>query len=83
MWLIEQIMWKSFEKRLAHFLLNEMNIEGTSTLKITHEVIGNHLGNPREVVTRMLKYFVSEGFVSLSRGRIEIKDKSGLEKIID
>lgn len=83
MWLIEQIMWKSFDKRLAHFLLNEMNIEGTSTLKITHEVIGNHLGNPREVVTRMLKYFVNEGLISLSRGRIEIIDKSGLEKIID
>lgn len=83
MWLIEQIMWKSFDKRLAYFLLNEMNIEGTSTLKITHEVIGNHLGNPREVVTRMLKYFVNEGLISLSRGTIEIKDKNGLEKIIE
>ena len=50
--------------------------------KITHETIGNHLGNPREVVTRMLKYFVNEGFISLSRGTIEIIDKDGLEKII-
>ncbi len=83
MWLIEQVMWKSFDKRLADFLLNEMSIEGTSTLKITHETIGNHLGNPREVVTRMLKYFVNEGLISLSRGTIEIKDRNGLEKIID
>lgn len=83
MWLIDQIMWKSFDKRLADFLLNEMSIEGTGTLKITHETIGNHLGNPREVVTRMLKYFVNEGLISLSRGTIEIKDKNGLEKIID
>ncbi len=83
MWLIDQIMWKSFDKRLAYFLLNETNIEGANTLKITHETIGNHLGNPREVVTRMLKYFVNEGLISLSRGTIEIKDKNGLEKIID
>ncbi len=82
MWLIDQIMWKSFDKRLAEFLLNESTIEGTNTLKITHEEIGNHLGNPREVVTRMLKHFQNEGMVKLSRGTIEIIDETGLEKII-
>lgn len=83
MWLMDQIMWKSFDKRLASFLLNEADIENSDTLKITHETIGNHLGNPREVVTRMLKYFVNEGLISLSRGTIEIKDRKGLENIID
>ena len=83
MWLIDQIMWKSFDKRLAEFLLNEANIEGTDTLKITHETIGNHLGNPREVVTRMLKYFVNEGLISLSRGTIEITNKNGLKNIMN
>ncbi len=83
MWLIDQIMWKSFDKRLAEFLLNEMNIEGTNILKITHEEIGNHMGNPREVVTRMLKYFQNEGMVKLSRGTIEIADEFELEKIIN
>ena len=53
MWLIDQVMWKSFDKRLADFLLNEANIEGTNILKITHETIGNHLGNPREVVNHI------------------------------
>lgn len=83
MWLIDQVMWKSFDKRLADFLLTEANIEGTNKLKITHEIIGNHLGSPREVVTRMLKYFVNEGFISLSRGTIEIIDEDGLEKITE
>lgn len=81
MWLIDQVMWKSFDKRLADFLLTEANIESTNKLKITHEIIGNHLGSPREVVTRMLKYFVNEGFISLSRGTIEITDKNGLKKL--
>ena len=83
MWLIEQIMWKSFDKRLADFLLNESNIEGTDTLKITHEEIGHHLGSPREVVTRMLKYFVNEGLVSLSRGTVRITDKKKLSDIVN
>lgn len=83
MWLIDQIMWKSFDKRLATFLINETNIEGADTLKITHEMIGNHLGSPREVVTRMLKYFVNEGLIALSRGTIEIIDRKGLSQIAD
>ncbi len=83
MWLIDQIMWKSFDKRLAEFLLNEANIEGTNILKITHEEIGNHMGNPREVITRMLKYFQNEGTVKLSRGTVEITDGNKLEKIIN
>ena len=81
MWLIEQIMWKSFDKRLAEFLLEEVSVEGTSLLKITHEVIGNHLGTAREVVTRMLRYFQSEGMVKLSRGMVEITDIVGLEEV--
>ncbi len=81
MWLVEQIMWKSFDKRLAGFLLNESAIEGTNCLKMTHELIGNHLGNPREVVTRMLRYFQSEGMIKLSRGTIEILDASKLRSL--
>ena len=50
-------------------------------LKITHEKIANHLGTAREVVTRMLRYFQSEGLVKLSRGIIELTDKKRLEEI--
>ena len=81
MWLMEQIMWKSFDKRLATFLLDEAAIEGSDVLKITHEVIGNHLGSPREVVTRMLRYFQSEGMVKLSRGTVELTDRKKLEAL--
>jgi CRP/FNR family transcriptional regulator len=83
MWLIEQVMWKSFDKRLADFLLNEANIEETDTLRITHEMIGNHMGNPREVVTRMLKYFQNEGMVRLERGGIQILDENKLQALCD
>ncbi len=81
MWLIEQIMWKSFDKRLAAFLVEESILDNTDALKITHEKIANHLGTAREVVTRMLRYFQSEGLVQLSRGIIELTDKKRLEEI--
>jgi len=83
MWLMEQIMWKSFDKRLAAFLLEESRLEESSLLKITHEKIASHMGTAREVVTRMLRYFQSEGLVALTRGCIEIKNKNKLEALAD
>ena len=78
-WLMEQVMWKSFDKRLAKFLLEESNLERSVSLQITHEKIANHMGTAREVVTRMLRYFQSEGMVKLTRGAVEITDEKRLE----
>lgn len=80
MWLLEQILWKRFDQRLAGFLLEESALEGTDVLKITHEAIGSHLGNPREVVTRMLRYFQNEGLVKLARGTVEITNRAAMQK---
>ena len=81
MWLMEQVMWKSMDKRLAAFLLEEAAIEGTKELRITHETIANHLGSHREVITRMLRYFQSEGMVKLSRGMVTIIDEKKLNDL--
>ena len=81
MWLMEQIMWKSFDKRLATFLLEETVLEGSDTLKLTHEKIANHLGTAREVVTRMLRYFQNEGLVKLTRGSVIVQDRKKLRSV--
>ena len=81
MWMVEQVMWKSVDKRLAQFLIEESRVESTLTLKITHEKIANHLGTAREVVTRMLKHFQTEGIVNLRRGEVEITDLNKLKSI--
>ena len=81
MWLMEQIMWKSFDRRLAAFLLEESALEQTASLKLTHEKIANHMGTAREVVTRMLRYFQSEGMVRLTRGAVELTDTKKLQKL--
>lgn len=81
MWIMEQALFMTLDKRLAIFLLEQSNIEQSDKIEITHEKIANHLGSAREVVTRMLKYFQNEGIVSLSRGAIHIKDYKKLEKL--
>ena len=81
MWLMEQIMWRSFDKRLAGFLVEESRIEETDCLKITHEKIAAHLGTAREVVTRMLRYFQSDGMVKLTRGTVELTNRKALEAL--
>ena len=83
MWTMEQVMWKSFDKRLAAFLIEESNITGEDTLYITHEKIADHLGSAREVVTRMLRHFQSDGLVKLSRGAIQLLNRKELYDLAD
>ena len=83
MWLMEQIMWKRFDVRLAEFLLEECALEDTYSLKITHEKIANHMGTAREVVTRILRYFQNEGMVRLTRGTVDITDPDKMRALTE
>jgi len=83
MWLIEQILWKRLDKRIAAFLMEESTLEDTLKLTTTHEQIARHLGTAREVVTRMLRNFQSEGLVKVSRGSIEITDEKRLAELAE
>jgi cAMP-binding proteins - catabolite gene activator and regulatory subunit of cAMP-dependent protein kinases len=81
MWVLEQVLFSSFDRRLASFLLEQSAIDGTDRLAITHETIARHLGSAREVVTRMLRYFQSEGMVKLTRGGIALTDRKNLTEL--
>jgi len=81
MWAMEQILFMSFDRRLAVFLLDETAKTGTDNLVLTHEQIAKYMGSAREVVSRMLKYFASEGMVELHRGGLAITDKARLRKL--
>ena len=78
MWLVEQVMWKSQDKRLANFLIEESALEESNILRLTHDRIASHLGTAREVITRMLRYFQNEGMVKLTRGCIELTNRNAL-----
>lgn len=82
MWVMQQILFMSMDKRLAIFLLDEVSKNGSDTVKLTHEQIAKYMGSAREVVSRMLKYFASEGIVSVSRSEgIKILDKKKLRAL--
>lgn len=82
MWAMQQIFFMSFDKRLAIFLLDEAAASRSDEIKMTHEQIARLMGSAREVVTRMLKYFSTEGYVELSRGTVKITDKNALKKLL-
>ena len=82
MWAIEQILFTSFDKRLATFLLDETSKNKSAEIKLTHEQIAKYMGSAREVVSRMLKNFESQGILKLSRGLIQIYDKDKLKKML-
>ncbi len=81
MWVIQQILFMSLDKRLAIFLSDESARTGSNTITLTHGQIAKYIGSAREAVSRMLKYFTNEKIVEVSRGGIKILDKKRLRKL--
>lgn len=81
MWALQQILFLSVDSRLARYLLDEMNMQNSSEIKVTHEKIAKDIGSVREVVSRMLQQFKKSDIVSLHRGGIKIIKEKELEKI--
>lgn len=81
MWVMQQILFMSMDKRLAIFLWDETSRTQSSTVSLTHEQIARYIGSAREVVSRMLKYFAAEGIVELSRKGVKITDKAKLRAL--
>jgi CRP/FNR family transcriptional regulator len=75
---IEQIAFTAIDTRLAALLLDQ---EKRGVEKVTHQELAVELGTAREVVSRHLKRFESEGWVRLGRGRITITDRESLESM--
>ncbi len=82
MWVMQQILFMSMDKRLAIFLSDESARTGSDTIALTHGQIALYMGSAREVVSRMLKYFAGEGIVEVSRGGVKILDKKRLRRLI-
>ncbi len=81
MWVMQQVLFMSVDKRLAIFLYEETSRLATDTVNLTHEQIAKYIGSAREVVSRMLKYFAGESIVELSRKGIRILDRKRLRSL--
>lgn len=82
MWSMEQILFLSFDKRLAIFLLDEMSKSNSMEINLTQDQIAKYIGSAREVVSRMLKIFQSDGILEQSRGTIKILNKQKLKELV-
>ncbi len=80
-WVMQQILFMSMDKRLAIFLTDESARLESDTINLTHEQMAKYMGSAREVVSRMLKYFSNEGLVELSRKGVRIIDKKRLKRL--
>ena len=81
LWKLQQILFLSADRRLAIFLMEESQNLQSDTINLTHEQIARYMGTAREVVSRLLKYFVQEGWLETSRGRLHIINRAALEDI--
>lgn len=81
MWVMQQILFTSLDKRLANFLLAESEKAQSSCLKFTHEQIAGNLGTAREVISRLLKYLAKEKIIAMQRGTITILDYAKLKSL--
>jgi CRP/FNR family transcriptional regulator len=78
--LVEAVTFGSVRQRLARYLLEAGAGRGAAfELALTHEEIAFQLGSVREVVSRNLGRFQSEGMIRIERGVVEIADRAALE----
>ena len=69
-WVMEQILFKGMDHRLASFLISYYEQTGKKEIIMTQEEIAVEINTAREVIARMLKQFASDGLVELKRGKI-------------
>lgn len=79
---MQQILFMSFDKRLASFLLNELSKTDNDLISLTHEQIAKYIGSAREVVSRTLKEFEKEGLIELYRGKVKVINKMRLYHLL-
>lgn len=81
MWIMQQILFNKFDRRLANFLVNECKKTDSNEIKMSQEEISKYIGSAREVVSRMLKRFENENLIEVSRKSIIVKNLDKLKNI--
>ena len=74
--LIDAVAFHKLDRRLAAALLGH----GLQR-RVTHQMLADELGTVREIVTRLLRRFEREGWVTLGREQIVIADGAALRAL--
>jgi len=76
--LVEAVAFHKLDRRVAAALLGHGRV-----VDMTHQQLADSVGSVREIVTRVLRSFVDQGFVKLGRGSIEVLDAAGLRSVAE
>lgn len=74
--LVDEVAFQRVNQRLASRLLDQVE-----PFTGTHQTLADELGTTREAVSRTLEAFQQSGLIRLSRKRIEVVDRNGLDRL--
>lgn len=77
--LIEEVAFSRIDERLAQRLLQLADPSGH--IEITHQQLAAELGSAREVIGRQLHEFQRRGWVTTSRGSIDLANRDALRQL--
>lgn len=77
---IDEISFSSLGSRIAHRLL-ELATD-CNQIAITHEQLAHDIGSAREVISRKLVEMENEGLLERGRGKVTIRSRAGLQKLL-
>ena len=73
--LVTAVAFQKLDQRLAALLVAK-----TSPIHTTHQAIADELGSAREMISRLLKGFSEQGWVTLGREQIVVTNLAALKK---
>jgi CRP-like cAMP-binding protein len=76
---LEEMAYGSVPARTAAVLVRLSQTQASDEIEVTHQTLGDLVGALRETVTKVLDQFRAEGLVELRRGRVVLRDRSGLK----
>lgn len=82
-WVMQQILFAHFDERMARFFLSVYEKTGDKTIPMTQEAMAQEVNSAREVVARMLRQFVSDGWIELKRGAVVLKNIEALKNLVE
>lgn len=80
--LVYDLSLRDVRSRLAKFLLAQHGLPEKS-IRWTHDRIAAQIGTSREVVSRLLRVFVQEGWIRMDRHRIIVSNADALNELAE
>ena len=73
---VEEVAFKRLDQRLASLLLRR-----GPRVQATHQQLADELGSVREIISRIVRNFATQGLVKTGREQITVLDPQGLRRV--